>query len=185
MYIKEMGTISKTVVATGASSGLVGSIPLALSAKLSPSQGFEAIKQLLEQAQPYKFILGARDTQRAQDAYNGLKFDSNKHSVTVFHLELSDLNSVKTFAQQTLGQLGQDQLDYLLLNAGITNDAKEPGPHGSQWCEAYVVNHLAQHYLVHGLRDELVRSQARIVFVSSGLATDVSDPGKYSLDCAR
>jgi len=161
-------TIAKTVVATGASSGL----------------GFEAIKQLLAQAQPYKFILGARDTQKTQAAFNELQFDSSKHSLTILPLELSDLKGVKAFAQQSLDALGPDntKLDYLLLNAGITNDAKQAGPHGSKWCEAYVVNHLAQHYLVHLLRDKLVRSQARIVVVSSGAVTKVSDPAVLDND---
>ncbi|KAK3316515.1 hypothetical protein B0H66DRAFT_297132 [Apodospora peruviana] len=156
-----MDIIAKTVVATGASSGL----------------GFEAIKQLLGQAQPYRFILGARDVHRTQAAYDGLKYDSAKHSLTVLPLELSDLKATKTFAQKTLEKLGHDdKVEYLMLNAGITNGAENPGPHGSKWCEAYIVNHLAQHYLVHLLREKLVASKSRIVFVSSGAIRRVDDP---------
>ncbi|KAJ7476874.1 hypothetical protein B0H11DRAFT_2173868 [Mycena galericulata] len=114
-------------------------------------------------------------------AYSGLDFDSSKHSLTVFPLELSHLKSVKLFAHQALAALGDDTLDYLLLNAGMTGDATQSGPHGSQWCTAYVVNRLSQHYLVHLLRATLVRSRARIVVVSSGALRRVSDPA--ALDC--
>ena len=119
-------------------------------------------------------------------------------------LELSDLRGVKTFAQQALEKLGQDKVDYLLLNAAITDSAEKPGPHGSQWCEAYVVNHLceyttvprrsggqggaghvtdkrlayaAQHYLTHLLREKLIASKSRIVVVSSGVIRTVKDTG--------
>jgi len=153
-----MATIAKTVVATGASSGL----------------GFEVVKQLLAQAQPYKFILGARDTESTKKAYDELKFDSGKHSLTVLPLELTDLKGVKTFAQQTLEKLGHDKLDYLMLNAALSK-AAGPGPLKPEWCEAYVVNHLSQHYLTHLFREKLVASKSRIIVVSSGAIRMVSD----------
>jgi hypothetical protein len=59
-------------------------------------------------------------------------------------MELSNLKTVKTFAQQTLERLGQDKIDYLMLNAGMWKNADQPGPHGSQWCHAYLVNHLCE-----------------------------------------
>jgi NADP-dependent 3-hydroxy acid dehydrogenase YdfG len=105
-------------------------------------QGFEAIKQLLEQTQPYHFILGCRNTQRTQEAYDALKYDSKTHSLTLFPLELSDLKSVRNFAQQTLDKLGNDKVDILFRNAGLFKDAKGPGVNGSKWCEPYIVNHL-------------------------------------------
>ncbi|KAI0378373.1 NAD(P)-binding protein [Hypomontagnella monticulosa] len=154
-----MATIAKTVVATGATSGL----------------GFELVKQLLEQTQPYKFILGARNPATAQAAFDGLKYDSNKHSLTIFPLELSNLKTVKTFSQQTLDKLGQDKIDYLMLNAAISNNADAPGPYGSKWSEPYIVNHLSQHYLIHLLREKLEASRSRIVVVSSGAVRGVED----------
>ncbi|KAI0884766.1 NAD(P)-binding protein [Annulohypoxylon maeteangense] len=154
-----MSTIAKTIVATGATSGL----------------GFELVKQLLAQTQPYKFILGARDTKTAQAAYDGLKYDGNRHSLTIVPLELSNLRTVKTFSQQVLDKVGQDKVDYLLLNAAIAINADEPGPHGSKWSEAYIVNHLSQHYLIHLLREKLESSRSRIVVVSSGAVRMVKD----------
>ncbi|KAJ7888592.1 hypothetical protein B0H14DRAFT_2693079 [Mycena olivaceomarginata] len=136
-----MTSIVKTVVATGASSGL----------------GFEAIKQLLGQQQPYKFILGARDVATTQAAYSKVEFDKNQHSVAVLPLELSDLKGVKSFA------------------------AQQPGV-GSKWCQSYVINHLSQHYLTHLLRAKLVASSSRIVFVSSGAIRMVKDPSTLDTD---
>lgn len=59
-------------------------------------------------------------------------------------LDLSQLKAVKTFAEQTLEKLGQTKLDYLLLNAAISNGAEKPGPNGSKWCESLIVNHLCK-----------------------------------------
>jgi hypothetical protein len=62
--------------------------------------------------------------------------------LAVLPLELSDLNTVKDFAEQTLAKLGQDKIDYLLLNAAVTQGKEEPGHSQAKWCESYVVNHL-------------------------------------------
>ncbi|KAK3342690.1 hypothetical protein B0H65DRAFT_226603 [Neurospora tetraspora] len=177
-----MATTVKTVVATGASSGL----------------GFHVIKHLLSQtSQPYNFILGARDVSRTQNAYRAAFPESGSlapHSLEILPLELSDLKTVKRFADQTLEKLGEKQqgIDYLLLNAGITNGAgtEKPGPGGSKWCEALVVNHLSQHYLTHLLLPALLRSdrtdttdsESRIVVVSSGAIRRVTDPSTLEKD---
>ncbi|KAK6977512.1 WW domain-containing oxidoreductase [Favolaschia claudopus] len=162
-----MASIAKTVVATGASSGL----------------GFEVIKHLLAQPQPYRFILGVRDVPTTQAAYNRVQYDKSQHTLTLLPLELSDLRTVKTFAGQVLERLGgngSEGIDYLMLNAARSHAAEGPGPNGSKWCETYVVNHLSQHYLVHLLRDKLVASASRLVFVSSGAVNMVKDPSTLS-----
>ena len=66
--------------------------------------------------------------------------------MTLLPLDLSSLKTAKSFAQQAVDKLGaSDKLDYLLLNAGMMQDStKKPGPNGSRWCEAYVVNHLCE-----------------------------------------
>ncbi|KAJ5467982.1 hypothetical protein N7475_005734 [Penicillium sp. IBT 31633x] len=161
-----MSLLAKTVIATGTSSGL----------------GFEAIKQLLQQKQPYKFILGARDTEKTRLAYDDLKFDTSKHSVSVLPLDLLNLLSVRSFAKQALSELGQRPLNYLFLIAGYLSAAEGPGPHGSQWCDSYVVNHLAQHYLTHQLADTLAASRSRVVIVSSGAIRNVRNGDASTLD---
>lgn len=107
-------------------------------------KGFELVKQLLAKPEPYRFILGARDTEGTKKAFDDLRFDSTTHSLTVLPLELSNLKAVRSFAHQTLEKLGRDRLDYLMLNAGMAKAATGPGPQGSKWCEAYVVNHLCE-----------------------------------------
>ncbi|KAJ6468091.1 hypothetical protein C8R47DRAFT_1055910 [Mycena vitilis] len=155
-----MASIAKTVVATGASSGL----------------GFEAIKQLLYQQQPYRFFLGARDVAQTEAAYKALKFDESQHSVDVLPLQLSDLKSVKTFSQNVLKRVESGHIDYLLLNAAQSNGAVSTKSKDVKWCQSYIVNHLSQHYLTHLLRAKLVESKARLVFVSSGAVQMVKDP---------
>ncbi|KAI1819226.1 hypothetical protein F4861DRAFT_157931 [Xylaria intraflava] len=157
-----MSTIAKTVVTTGATSGI----------------GFEAVKQLLFQSQPYNFIVGARDLKATTDAYNGLKYDSGRHTVTILPLELNNMRAVKTFAQVTLEKLALTPIDYLMLNAATAMSKKvaETGPHGSRWIEPYLVNHLSQHYLLHLLRPKLEQSNTRVVVVSSGAVRVVKDP---------
>lgn len=137
---------AKTIVATGCTSGLVSGPSLSIQrwSRTNPPQGFELVKQLLAEAQPYHFILGARDINTAQAAYGKIQYDS-KHTVTILPVELSNLQTVKSFAHQTLETLGQRPIDYLLLNAGIARDADDrPGPNGSQWCDSYIINHLCQ-----------------------------------------
>lgn len=109
-------------------------------------QGFEAVKQLLAQTQAYNFILGARDIKTTQAAYDELLYDNSRHSLTILPLELTNLQTVKSFAVQTLEKLGQVPLDYLLLNAAVARSADGgPGPNGSQWSHSYIVNHLCEY----------------------------------------
>ncbi|KAG5927097.1 hypothetical protein E4U53_002928 [Claviceps sorghi] len=155
-----MSTLAKTIVATGLSSGL----------------GFEALKQLLERTTPYKIILGARDIRTTDEAVEKLEFDRATNALTVLPLDLSDLSGVKSFAQKALEEVGQGKIDYLLLNAALFKGAGDKATHGPKWCEAAVVNHFSQHYLIHLLREKLVASKARIVVVSSGAIRNVENP---------
>lgn len=94
------------------------------------------------QSAPHRLIVGARDVARAQAAFAGLGFDAAKHAVTVLPAELTDLRSVRAFADRARDALGAARLDFLFLNAGLAKAG--PGPHGSPWCEAFLVNHLCE-----------------------------------------
>lgn len=102
------------------------------------------LKQLLEQATPYKVILGARDTKSTNDAIAKLQYDKATNAVTVLPVELSDLKTVKTFAQQALEKVGTDKIDYLMLNAGMLKGG-EKGTHG-KWCDAALINHFCESF---------------------------------------
>jgi NADP-dependent 3-hydroxy acid dehydrogenase YdfG len=101
------------------------------------------MRQLLEHSQPYNIILGARNTQRAKEAYDALKYDRDANPVTILPLEMNDLGNVQSFASQVQKHLQGRNLDYVLLNAGITGTATA-GPRGSKWCEPFIVNHLCR-----------------------------------------
>jgi NADP-dependent 3-hydroxy acid dehydrogenase YdfG len=135
-----MANIAKTLIATGCSSGL----------------GFELIKQLLTQSQPHKIILGARNTNDVEVAYNNIEFDKTKHSLSIFPLDLSDLKGTKIFAEQTLQNLGNGRVDCLLLNAGMIKSAEEPESWKSKWSEQYVVNHLCEYLASFNSRIKLI-----------------------------
>ena len=124
-----MSTIAKIFVATGCSSGL----------------GFELVKQLLSQSQPYKFILGARDPKNVSASFAALKYDEKKHDLSILPLELADLKSVNKFAEQTLENLWKGKVDYLVLNAGLVKPAEETAEWKSKWSEQYLVNHLCEY----------------------------------------
>ncbi len=102
------------------------------------------MKQLLQQSQAYKIILGARNTQSTTAAIDAIDYDKSASKVTVLPLGLSDLNTVKSFSAKTLDLLGREKLDYLYMNAALSKDATQRAPNGSKWCETLVVNHICE-----------------------------------------
>ena len=89
------------VVITGANTGL----------------GFEAAKHFASlRSQPKKIILACRSQSRAQAAIDAIKCEIKCKDILEFMpLDLSDLQSVKSFAQD----FKYDKIDILLNNAGI------------------------------------------------------------------
>ncbi|KAK4199303.1 hypothetical protein QBC40DRAFT_84978 [Triangularia verruculosa] len=166
---------TKTIVATGTSSGL----------------GFELIKILLSSPTSLtpstahlNLVLGARDINRTGQAYNALSYPKTDHILSILPLELSSLKSTASFASATLERLGPDgKIDYLLLNAAVSDGTDKAAKDSkSGFCEAFVVNHLSQHYLVHLLEKKLIDSATRIIFVSSGAIRRVTDPSTLEKD---
>ena len=125
-------------------------------------QGFELVKQLLAQ-RSHRFILGVRDPVKSRTHFDALG-DNAKQDVTLLKLDLNDLPTVRQFATDALSALDGSKLDFVLLNAALSDTSKRNG--SSKWCEPYVVNQcvallgrsdarsLSQHYLLHLLRDE-------------------------------
>lgn len=105
-------------------------------------QGFEALKQLLAESQPYRFILGVRNTASTDEALKAVDFDRKANPVTLLPLDLTDVKGTKTFAQRVLQDLDTTGIDYLLLNAALIKNASEATPYGGKWCESMVVNHV-------------------------------------------
>lgn len=105
-------------------------------------KGLEVLKQLLQAPQPYRFVLGARNTGAMEQSLTQLTFES-ANKVDVLPLDLADLKGTKEFAESTLKNLGDARLDYLFLNAAITNPAVV-NPRGYRWSESAVVNHICK-----------------------------------------
>ncbi|KAG5940751.1 hypothetical protein E4U60_000326 [Claviceps pazoutovae] len=103
-----MPFIIKTIVATGLSSGI-----------------------LLARTRPYRIVFGARNTEAAVQAVERLDYDRTFHTVALISLDLCNLSKVKTFARQAKETVGQDEIGYLLLNAGMIKAAVEKQPYTS------------------------------------------------------
>ena len=88
--------------------------------------------------------LARRNVKEVRTAYDDLGYDTKRHTITLLPLDLSHLATVKEFAKQTLETLGDRKIDYLMMIAGLSKGAKEPGINGSQLCEPYIVNHLCR-----------------------------------------
>ncbi|KAG5973389.1 hypothetical protein E4U58_005214 [Claviceps cyperi] len=108
-----MRNSSKTIVATGLSSGLVrhtrfAARPLFIpttNPSLTPlfrpfrvSLGTRGPPKLLDSEEPHTNIFGARNT----EAIKRLNFDRLLHTVVALPLELNNLSEVKTFSEQAL-----------------------------------------------------------------------------------
>ncbi|KAG6282448.1 hypothetical protein E4U48_004170 [Claviceps purpurea] len=107
-------------------------------------KGFEVLQQLLARRRPYRIIFDARNTEAAVQAIEKLDYDRTFHTVVVLSLDLCDLSKVKTFARQAQETVGQDKIDYLLLNAGMMKAVVEKQPYTSKWCESALVNHFCE-----------------------------------------
>jgi len=114
------------------------------------SSGFGAIAvQMFVQSSGTRLLVGSRSP-----------------SVDSVPLELTQLDSVRTFAWSVLEQLGDTRIDALLLNAGtvLPNDT---GRTADGYETTFAVNHLA-HYLLIRLLIPTLADGARIVLTTSG-----------------
>lgn len=159
-----MASTVRNIVAIGATSGL----------------GFEALRQLINQAPAstaYRLWLGCRNVGNAERAYADLLRSQDRHKATCLPLELSDLTTVRAFGETVKAKIAGARLDVCLLCAAI---AKAPSAANSQnkdgWSEAYIVNVVAQQYLLHLLTSEVQASHTRVVLVSSNLYKKIKDP---------
>jgi NAD(P)-dependent dehydrogenase (short-subunit alcohol dehydrogenase family) len=126
----------KNVVMTGGTSGL----------------GLIAARQIAADAD-VNLIVGARGSAKANTG-------------VVLNLDLMDLNSVRSFAEQVRSSLGGGGIDALVLNAGLARSDVETRTR--QGYEAtFAVNHLA-HYLLLRLMFDHLNDGATVVLTSSG-----------------
>ena len=90
--------------------------------------------------------MGARNVAKANEDLSQVSYNkADGNSASVLPIELSNLNTVKAFATETLAKLGEKKIDYLLLNAGIGGTPSSAGPYGASWIEPLIVNHVCEY----------------------------------------
>ncbi len=145
--IENIGSLEgKTIIITGGSSGI----------------GLEAAKVLSSKGADV--ILAVRNMEKGEQAVKLITELSPDSKIEVMHIELSDLESVKLFAESFA--LKHKKLDMLINNAGVM---VPPLKHTKQGYELqFGTNHLA-HYTLTGLLLPLMIGVpgSRVVTVSS------------------
>lgn len=147
---EQMGDMhSKTVVVTGANSGL----------------GFEAAKEFASHGA--SVVLACRDVDRGSEAGERIREEAPETRLTVIELDLADLQSVQRFA--TRFEETHDDLHVLCNNAGVMAIPRKETAEGFE--TQFGVNHLG-HFALTGLLLENLHETAgetRVVTQSSGL----------------
>ncbi|CAF1061737.1 unnamed protein product [Adineta ricciae] len=139
-YTSTKNLNNQTVIVTGAASG-IGRITAIELATLHA-----------------RVIVGIRNQTRAERIAQELSKESNGN-VIGYHLDLSDLASVKAFAEKI------DKVDILINNAGVMKGHKEFTKDGLE--STFGTNHIGHFYLTQLLLPLLIKSNGRIVNVSS------------------
>lgn len=111
-----------------------------------------------------RVILACRDTKKAEKAAKRIVDETGNKSVEVEFIDLSDLDTVKDFAQRMNKSLSR--LDLLVNNAGVMMCPRWKTKQGFEM--QFGTNHLGHFVLTNLLLDLIKRTdQARIINVSS------------------
>lgn len=145
----------KKVIITGASSGI----------------GFEAAKVLASKGA--EVILAVRNTMKGEKAAKKIMLAASSANLKVMQLDLSDLSSVRQFAEKFIGS--NDRLDILINNAGVMVPPYRMTTDGFEL--QFGTNHLGHFALTARLLPLLLATpHSRVVTVSSiGARTGVMD----------
>lgn len=137
---------NKTVIITGANSGI----------------GFEAAKALA--AKGAHVIMAARNMEKGQAAINDIMLENESAKVKLMQLDLADLRSVREFANTFSSQF--NHLDLLINNAGVMIPPYGKTKDGFEL--QFGSNHLG-HFALTGLLLPLLKitSGSRVVTLSS------------------
>ena len=109
-------------------------------------------------------VLAVRNLQKGKLALDQIRRESRNATVELMQLDLSDLESVRRFADEFRQK--HQQLDVLLNNAGMTAMAREVTKQGFE--AHWGTNHLGPFALTAHLLPVLLKTpQARIVTVAS------------------
>lgn len=145
-------TKEHTVIITGGNSGL----------------GYETALDLAKRGAP--IVLGCRDAVSAERAVKSIRAASNNEDVSFMELDLSSLQSVKTFANDIIDK--HKNVYALICNAGVWMSMDQEKRTQDGYEIHFGVNHLGHFMLIQELLPLLEKSEmdSRIVLVSSSLS---------------
>jgi hypothetical protein len=127
---------AKTVLITGGNTGL----------------GLETCKVLVKRG-GYNVVLTSRDAAKGQRAVQELQRISPHAKISAMTLDLSDLNSVRSFVTEWK-KTNDRTINVLICNAGIASTPKfTPSKQGHEL--QFATNHLGHFLLVNELKDDL------------------------------
>jgi len=136
----------KTIIVTGGNSGI----------------GYEAVRLFAKQHA--HVVLTSRNEERGHTAAEAIRSEIPDASIDVMHLDLADLDSVKSFADTA--RQTYDRIDILCNNAGVMALPYRKNKHGFEM--QFATNHLGHFALTGHLMPTLLQNPtARIVTVSS------------------
>ncbi|KAL7630744.1 UNVERIFIED_CONTAM: hypothetical protein RMT77_019040 [Armadillidium vulgare] len=111
-----------------------------------------------------RVILACRNLEKAEKVKEWIVSSTGNKNVICRHLELSDLDSVRKFAEETLER--EKRLDVLVNNAGVLHSRKLFSKQNFELTLA--VNHYGHFLLTNLLLDLIIKSKpSRIINVSS------------------
>lgn len=131
--------------------------------------GLEAAKYFVEHGA--QVIVTSRSLSRASAVAEDISLSSpgRAHGLA---LDLTDVASVHAFSKSALANLGTDNLDILVLNAGMIYGPDYAGPFttsypGGNVETMFAANHLGHFLILQEFFPEIVQSNTRVIFVSS------------------
>ncbi|XP_067951175.1 uncharacterized protein [Watersipora subatra] len=151
--------------------------------------GLEACKIL--SGRGYTVVASVRSDEKGGDMIAQVKEKFPNADINYLLCEMSDPNSIKSFAEEFKTKWLKDgrKLDFLINNAGATFNYPEmqSAEVNPKWEKTMVVNALAPIYLTDLLIDSLKetaaeKGEARVLMVNSSITTDYEWYNKFTVD---
>ncbi|KGG12597.1 MULTISPECIES: SDR family NAD(P)-dependent oxidoreductase [Prochlorococcus] len=154
---------NRTILITGGTSGI----------------GYQSAIRML--CNGFRVILLCRNHLRIKETYEKFKFDIPDIDNYIDRLDLrlcdlSDLNSIKLFSEELLGE--DCKIDTIVLNAGLQYTGAKAIRLSKQGIElTFAVNHVSHQYLIQKLFNLLVKSKSPRVVITSSEVHNPKLPG--------